>query len=54
MYTTYLEMTGEITAMDTPMTFALGAETNFTFVTVAAGGAMFAISEAGARRQQRE
>ena len=42
----YLEMTGEITAMDTPMTFALGAETNFTFVTVAAGGAMFAISEA--------
>ena len=39
-------MTGEITAMDTPMTFAFGAATNFTFVTVAAGGAMFAISEA--------
>jgi alpha-tubulin suppressor-like RCC1 family protein len=42
----YLEMTGQIHAMDTPMTFALGAKTNFTFVTVAAGGAMFAISEA--------
>ncbi len=42
----YLAMTGEITAMDTPMTFAFGAATNFTFVTVAAGGAMFAISEA--------
>lgn len=42
----YLQMTGQISAMDTPMTFAFGAATNFTFVTVAAGGAMFAVSEA--------
>ena len=42
----YLEMTGRISKMDTPMTFAVDAATNFTFVTVAAGGAMFAVSEA--------
>ena len=42
----YLDMQGYIWKMDQPMHFALGVETNFTFVSVAAGGAMFAISQA--------
>ena len=39
-------MQGYIWKMDQPMHFALGVETNFTFVSVAAGGVMFAISQA--------
>jgi len=31
-------MTGAIYKMDQPMHFALGEKTNFTFVTIAAGG----------------
>ena len=41
----YLDMTGYIWKMDQPMHFALGVDTNFSFVGVAAGGAMFAISQ---------
>ena len=41
----YLKMEGSIYKMDQPMHFALGVATEYKFVTVAAGGAMFAITQ---------
>ena len=41
----FLKMQGSIYKMDQPMHFALGVATEYKFVTVAAGGAMFAISQ---------